>query len=378
MNCTNDLIIIGVSHHNTLSMIRSVGHEGIKPYVILYGSSKSYIEHSKYLAVYRHVKTAENAVDELMAFCKKAIKKPIVITCSDEISMVLDRRYDEFCDICHFFNAGKTGRVTYYMDKQVQTTLAKGCGFETPSSVECMPDETPFEIIHYPCIVKPKESVFGGKKFFICKDVEVLKDSLKKFDSKYAVIIQQYIKGEYELVLVGLTLHGNTIIPGFAQKHRDYKGATTYSSIYPASHMPSKVIVSAEKMLSNIKYEGLWGIECIKKGESFYFIELNLRNDATTYSMTVAGVNLPMFYYQAHLGEDYDVKTLGNVKIINSMVEFEDFNFVLKRIVSLRQWKKQLNDCKCRYYYDKDDKAPYRAKKKEYIKFLYNRLFHKA
>ena len=66
------------------------------------------------------------------------------------------------------------------------------------------------------------------------------------------------------------------------------------------------------------------------------------------------------------------------VETINSMVEFDDFNFVLKRVVSLRRWKKQLNDCKCHYYFDKDDKAPYRAKRKEYIRFLINRLFHKA
>ena len=378
MNHINDLVIIGISHHNTLSMIRSVGHEGVKPYVILYGHTKSYIEYSKYIAGYKHVETAEEAVEALVSFSRRAAHKPIVITCSDEISMILDRHYDELCSLCYFFNAGEKGRVTRFMDKQVQTTLAKECGFSTPWSIECLPGNTPYEEVQYPCIVKPKESVHGGKKLFVCYNVEELKISLKEFDAKYAVIIQQYIKGEYEVVIIGLTISGHSIIPGFAKKHRDYKGATTYSTIYPISDISRSVVTAAEQMLRQIKYEGLRGIECNKIGANYYFIELNMRNDATTYSMTTAGVNLPMIYYQTHNDDNYVLNTTMRVETINSMVEFDDFNFVLKRVVSLRRWKKQLNDCKCHYYFDKDDKAPYRAKRKEYIRFLINRLFHKA
>lgn len=378
MNHINDLVIIGVSHHNTLSMIRSVGHEGVKPYVFLYGHTKSYIEHSKYIAGYKHVDTAEEAVDALAVFCKGADRKPIVITCSDEISMILDRCYDELYSLCHFFNAGEKGRVSHFMDKQVQTTLARESGFATPWSIECLPGNTPLEEVQYPCVVKPKESVHGGKKIFVCNNVKELKVSLKEFDAKYAVIIQQYIKGEYEVVIIGLTMNGQSIIPGFAKKHRDYKGATTYSTIYPISGISRSVVTAAEQMLSQIKYEGLWGIECIKMEGNYYFIELNMRNDATTYSMAVAGVNLPMVYYQAHNDDNYVFNTPMKVESINSMVEFDDFNFVLKRAVSLFQWKKQLNECRCRYYFDEDDEAPYRAKRKEYIRFLINRLFHKA
>lgn len=378
MNHINDLVIIGVSHHNTLSMIRSVGHEGVKPHVILYGHAKSYIEHSKYMASYRHVETAEEAVEALVSFCRGTDNKPIVITCSDEISMILDRRYDELYSLCHFFNAGEKGRVARFMDKQVQTTLAKECGFATPWSIECLPDNTPYEEVQYPCIVKPKESVHGGKKIFVCYNIEELKVSLKEFDAKYAVIIQQYIKGEYEVVIIGLTISGYSIIPGVAKKHRDYKGATTYSTIYPISGISRSVVTAAEQMLRQIKYEGLWGIECIKMGENYYFIELNMRNDATTYSMATAGVNLPMVYYQTHNDDIYVLNTTMRVEIINSMVEFDDFNFVLKRTVSLRQWRNELKGCRCRYYYDNDDKAPYRAKRIEYVKFLFNRLFHRA
>lgn len=376
MNHINDLIIIGVSHHNTLSMIRSVGHEGVKPHVILYGHARSYIECSKYMASFMHVDTAEEAVEALAGFCKGADHKPIVITCSDEISMILDRRYDELCNLCFFFNAGERGRVTHFMDKQVQTTLAKECGFATPWSIECLPGNTPFDKVQYPCIVKPKESVYGGKKFFVCDTLDELKNSIQEFDSAYPVIVQQFVKGEYEIVIIGLTIDGKSYIPGFAQKHRDYKGGTTYSTILPISKLPQSILDAANNMLTSIKYEGLWGIECIKQRDNYYFIELNLRNDATTYSLAVAGVNLPLAYYYSKQENDIKDFVYNKVDTVDSMVEFEDFNFVLKRTVSLVQWKKQRDRCRCRYYYDTNDMAPYRAKRREYISFLFHRLFH--
>lgn len=378
MYSTSDLVIIGVSHHNTLSMIRCVGQEGIRPYVILYGHKGSYIENSKYIAECKYVDTAEDAVDTLEDFCQNTKTTPVVISCADEVSMILDRRYEEFCSLCYFFNAREKGRVSHFMDKQVQTALASECGLATPWSLEYLPNEVPFNSVKYPCIIKPKESVHGGKKIFICNNDEELKDSLAKFDKKYTVLIQQYIKGEFEVVINGLTVNGHSIIPGFVKKHRDYKGATTFSTTYPASELPTSVVISSEKVLEKIGYEGLWGMECIKMGGEYYFIELNLRNDATTYSMAIAGVNLPLAYYNSFTDSGNINPLLNKVEILNSMVEFDDFNFVLKRTVSLRQWRRELKGCRCRYYYDSKDKAPYRAKRIEYVKFLFNRLFHRT
>ena len=378
MNTTSNLVIIGVPHHNTLSMIRCVGQEGIKPYVILYGHRDSYIRHSKYIADCKCVDTAEDAVDTFAALCQEIFTKPIVISCSDEVSMIFDARYEEFCPFCHFFNARKAGRVSHFMDKQVQASLASECGLATPWSLVCFPKEAPLDNVTYPCIIKPKESVHGGKRFYICNNNEELKEALDVFDSNYAVLIQQYIQGEYEVVIIGLTVNGHSIIPGFVKKHREYKGATTFSTTYPLSYLPDSVVLSSEKVLDIIGYEGLWGMECIKKGDEYFFIELNLRNDATTYSMAVAGVNLPLVYYNSFPDIGGNNQLSNKVEILDSMVEFDDFNFVLKRTVSFRQWRRELKGCRCRYYYDIDDIAPFRAKIKEYVVFLFNRLFHRT
>lgn len=370
----SDLVILGTSHHNTLSMIRSFGQEGLYTFLILYGQRKSYITHSKYLTGYQVVNTAEEAVDALKVMCEVSLSKPVVITCTDEVSMLLDVRYDEFINRCYFFNAGEKGRITNYMDKQRQCELAKISGFLTPWSIECLPENVPFKEIEYPCIIKPKESVYGGKKFFICDTQDDLEGSLHAFNPRYSVLVQQYIKGEYEIVIIGLTHNGNTYIPGFAKKHRDFKGGTTYSSIRAVSLLPQDIIEASNRIIKNISYEGLWGIECIYSNRVFYFIELNLRNDATTYSMAVAGVNLPLVYYYSIIGEDISTIVNRPVKELDSMVEYEDFNFVLKREVLLSDWLKEKKKCQCRYYYDKADPTPNRYKLKEYLIFLFKRF----
>ena len=376
MDHTVSLIIIGTSHHNTLSMIRCIGHNDLRPYVIIYGKTNSYVTFSHYLAGYSQVDTANEAVNTLSMICDVLPPKPVVITCSDEVAMLLNNSYEEYSEKCFFFNAGIDGRVTQFMDKGLQCELAKVAGFAVPWSFVCSPEKLPDGQIQFPCIIKPKESIHGGKKFFLCNSPEDLKLSLQEFDPEYPILTQQYINGDYEIVIVGLTIAGVTYIPGYVHKHRDYKGGTTYSTVFSVSKLPQEVVKASKNMLAEIGYEGLWGIECIFSNDEYYFIELNLRNDATTYSMAVAGVNLPLAFYKAKRGYDMLPIVSRDVEEINSMVEFEDFNFVLKRKTSLFQWIKELQRSKCLYYYDKNDMGPFRKKSREYISILFKRIMH--
>lgn len=61
-------------------------------------------------------------------------EKPIVISCCDEVAHCFDIYYDELKDYYHFFNAGENGRMTHFMDKQVQVKLAEQCGLCVPKS----------------------------------------------------------------------------------------------------------------------------------------------------------------------------------------------------------------------------------------------------
>ena len=127
-------------------------------------------------------------------------------------------------------------------------------------------------------------------------------------------------------------------------------------------------------MIKEIEYQGLWGIECIKQGDDYFFLELNMRNDATTYAMKVAGVNLPYMYQQMVRGIDNE-PTVNTVRTINSIVEFNDFNFVLKRNIGLFKWIKEYKGAECKYFHSETDLRPYKIMRGEYIKFLRKRVF---
>lgn len=369
----SNIIIIGTNHHNTLSMVRCFGEEGKRVILYIYGADKSYIANSIYVERVFYFSTASEAINSVKTFASTLISKPIVIACSDEISSIMDIRYEELNKLCHFFNASKAGHITYYMDKQKQLELAKECGFDVPISVDALPEEINCESVSYPCFVKPKASIYGGKNIAICYNQQELKDALNKYDPSYNILVQDYIQKEYEIVILGMSFDGEVVVPGFILKHREEKGGTTFSTVKPISELNSYIVEACKRMINEISYNGLWGIECIKQGDNYYFLELNMRNDATTYSMKVAGANLPLYYYYKVTNSSYTIND-ASINSINSMVEFNDFNFVLKRKVGLFRWIKDWKSSKCKYFYSKNDINPYYKKRKEYFNFLKKRL----
>ena len=143
------------------------------------------------------------------------------------------------------------------------------------------------------------------------------------------------MKREYEIVVVGLRVNGETIIPGFIRKLRDRMGGTTFATIYPVSKLPKQVTDSVKRFIKEVNYEGLFGMELIYAANKYNFVETNLRNDATTFAFSVAGVNLPLAYVKAKLGEDYHIETSKELRQINSMVELTDITHVMKLHISL-------------------------------------------
>ena len=368
------VIIIGTSHHNTLSMVRCFGECGIAPELIIYGCKDSYILSSKYLSKHHVATDAQDAIKHLTSQYGAGDKKAVVIPCSDEIAHLLNKDYTRLKERFHFFNCGADGLVTTFMDKNIQVKYAKEAGIAVPSSIEGYAKEMNLEKVNYPCIIKPLESINGGKKIVVCNNKEELKDALNTFDGNIKLLIQDFIKREYEVVLLGVALGNEVYIPGYIHKHRDILGGTTYSTVMPISEIDSKVTVACMELCKSFSYEGLFGIEMIKCGSEFYFIEMNLRNDATTYALATAGVNLPVAYYRYALGEKYEETLNENVRRIDAMVEFNDIIHALKRKIPLRQWRKELKGSECKYFYSKKDIKPYRRKRNEFIKNIFSRF----
>lgn len=370
MNNTN-VIIIGTTHHNTYSMVRCFGEYGIKPILIICGDDASYVLKSTLVKESYSLSSESKAIDFLHSH-KEQFNGSVIISCTDTISSLLDRDYDSLSLSYHFFNCGKQGSVTLCMNKLLQAQKAELSGFCVPKSIEGYAHSLNDIKISYPRIIKPVESIHGGKRISICNDEESYTRELKAFDAGDKVLVQSLVEKDYEIVIVGLSIGDEVVIPGYIEKHRDTKGGTTYSSVRKISRIPEGIVNACKVLSRTINYEGLWGIELIKRGSDFFFIEMNLRNDATTYAMAVAGANLPMMYYDYHNGKTLDI--LPDISEITSMVEFPDFIHVLKGEVGLIKWYKQLKGCDCRYFYCENDKLPYLQSRAEFVKMLRKRI----
>lgn len=351
----NKIIIVGVTHHNTLGMIRCVGSAGYRADLILIDHAGSFVTKSKYLDDAYCLNETEELLSFFESHYKECPDKPIIISCTDQVGSLLDENYEALKDRFIFFNSGKNGLATYFMNKQVQTDLAKEIGISIPKSFEykgCIEEAV------YPCLLKPVQSINGGKQVVICQNEKELEEGLTTFHEGDVVLVQQFVQKEYEIVLLGLSVNGEITIPGYILKHRDFNGGTLYSTVKPIEELDATFVSKCKTMISKMNYEGLFGMEFIYSNGQYYFIEVNLRNDATTYALAVAGVNLPGLYIKAKTG-GMNLPNSYKVKELQSIVEFNDFKHRGHFGVSTSQWLKQYFGAKCKYYFSWKDIKPF-------------------
>lgn len=351
------IIVIGVTHHNTLGMLRCIGMAGYRVDCLIMtdGKSNGFVAHSRFVKRTIACDPDQAVIDILKQYENEALK-PIVITCTDNAASELDICYEALKNKFYFFNAQKPGLVTRFMDKQTQVMLAKECGLKVPFSREY---DGNLDGIPYPCLLKHVQSINGGKWVKVCQNAEDVEKAVKGNDEQDRVLIQEYIKKEYEIVVLGVSANGSICIPGYILKHREFDGGTNYSSVYPIDERMMKLKDRCTTMVEQIGYEGLFGVEFIFNGEDFYFIEINLRNDATTYAMAVAGVNLPVMYIKAKTDSTPLPIGIPKVNIINSIVEFNDFKHRKENGVSVLKWVGQYFSAKAKYYFNWRDIKPF-------------------
>lgn len=58
-----NIILIGVTHHNTLTMVRCLGKVGYGIDLYIYGDNNSYIRYSKYVTNYTSTSNCEEVFD---------------------------------------------------------------------------------------------------------------------------------------------------------------------------------------------------------------------------------------------------------------------------------------------------------------------------
>lgn len=308
------VIVFGNTLVNTLGLIRSIGESGLHVDLLVEPCSRNhcFVHHSKYVRRTFFLTTMDEALEVLRREYWTEVEKPVILCGSDPSICLLDAHYDELKDHFAIFNAnGEQGRINYFMDKSNQFPIAEQCGLNLIKTWR-VTDITHLPVgISYPCLIKGNNSTRSTKgDMFICQNEQELHANLHE---GVEYLIQEYIEKDFELDIVGFSMHhGNDIyVPAVVRKIRDtIRRQSVYIRLDDIAVYPNLGVEWIKSFINEIGYEGIFSIEVICRKEKYYFLEMNLRNDACGYLYTAAGINYPLLWVLCNGG-----KTLRDLKL---------------------------------------------------------------
>jgi predicted ATP-grasp superfamily ATP-dependent carboligase len=308
----HNVIILGPDHYNTLWLVRSLGMAGITPFVIIHSAnSKSFVSKSRYCNEYIVLKDKDAILEFLLN--KRNDSKAALFTSSDELAELLDQNYNILSSKYSIPNCNdKQGLLSYWMVKNNMVRKAAECGLTIPASCSLSTSgNNDLSSIKYPCLIKPELSAEASKdNFRVCYNVQELNKAIQEIkDNCSRILVQEFIKPEYEYLIYGVSTGSEVCIPGGLHKIHTCNsfrnlGMMSYSCL--SDDIPSQLgdFNRIKEFVQAICYKGLFSIEFMITQDKAYFLEINLRNDGTCYITTQAGVNMPAIWAYTSLGKD--------------------------------------------------------------------------
>ena len=191
-------IVFGAEHYNPLTVIRSLGKNGINPVFIAIKNKGPIASKSRYIEKCHHVESIEEGYDVLIREYGELRRKPFLLTTDDDVQSYLDSRYTELANRFYFFNAGKAGRITEFMDKKNVLDLAARHGLNVLPTIVVDHGVVPDDLM-YPILTKSISPNVGGwkKDVHICNNAKELKEAYSRILSP-RVLIQRYLDKKNE------------------------------------------------------------------------------------------------------------------------------------------------------------------------------------
>lgn len=376
-------IVFGVDHYNPLGVIRTLGENGIKPiYIVLKSRNKMAVK-SKYISKLIVVENIEEGYEYLLKNYgnEKKENRPFLITCDDKVMEFIDMHYDMLISKFYFFNAGKAGQITKYMNKKNILDIAEENGFNVLKSYEVENGKIPEGLI-YPVITKaisPNEGAWKGD-VNICYSEEELIEAFSRIKSK-KILIQPFVDKENEYCIDGFSYnHGKNIFNAIA---------STYKYIIPGDYSPYMDIFECDNdlskklniLLEKIGFEGIYSIEfIIDKNGTFWFSEINFRNSTWSYAATVLQMPLPLLWALSILDGEINGNCMKSIpENFTAMNEIQDFiRRVVKGNTKLRVWKKDYKKCNCKFIKGVNDSRPFYASIRNLVISQFKKIFRRS
>ena len=345
---TNEVIIIGGDHHNTLAIVRCFGKKKISFITLIHGSNITkkdlMISHSKYIG---DVFIVENSEDDIKKWLFNNIKdnKQVIIPCSDLSEYTIDNNYKElspYYEIPGFKD--KAGHVCKLMDKFEQSKWALKNGIKMARSWLMDLKNNKYKVsddIIFPCIIKPNVSAFGSKSDIkICNNKKEMVSAIKKFrEDKYKdVIIQDFLTKEYEVCAVGCIINNGECYGGIIKKIRENPprggGSLTFAKFFDDKKIQEKVNIVLKK-LSDYGYNGLYDIEFLVCKDDIYLNEINFRHSGNGYALIKSGIEAPYIWYLSKKEMINPEKFIKKNKQIYFIDDFNEASLFMNKEIGL-------------------------------------------
>lgn len=367
----NKILIIGGEHHNGLNLARLFGINNICVEAFVIANVKtSFISKSKYVSKTFVFGSENDALDYIKENYSKEEYKPFIFPYSDGAAMCLDNRLDEFFDNFIFPSINSSaGSITRLMDKNVQYRFAKENNINIAESylLNLKKDNSVIlsQLKDFPYILKPNISAVGKKTdILVCNSVDVIKEGLEKFKNKgYSeVFTQQYLKVGYECVLVGAVYNSERpsdfVVHKVIRKWPEKTGSGTYDTLIT----DTLVVEQCKALLDTIKktgFRGLIDIEVFVINGKLFLNEINWRNSGGDYRSLTQKFCYPYWWCLDYLGIDF-TKEYTEKKGAFSITDITDYNNVVNKKISYKEWRLQNKTADNHSLIYKDDPKPAR------------------
>lgn len=358
------IVFVSKEHYNPLGIVRTLGESGISPIVVCVKGELEFVGHSKYVKEAYYVDSPEDGLEFIInRFGKSTDCKSFILTGDDVTVALLDRNYDRLKDYFYFYNAGESGRINYYMNKDNMFSLVERHGINIAKTWKIKVGEIP-EDIEYPVMTKAINSIGDEWKdiVFICHNEEELQDSFKHIKSKY-ILVQTYIEKIDEVSFDAFSINKGENIFVVFEAYQEYNIPDKYSPYWKIKNPKNTDIIEKIKsVISEIKLEGVFEFEfMIDKRGRLWFLEINFRNTALGYATTIAG--MPQIKYwcdsmeRKYIDENYRKDIPEG---LHAIAECFDYDVRVKSgNMSHGEWMKQYIKAECKLYKGRDDDEPF-------------------
>lgn len=360
----NKVVVIGLDHSNTLGVVRSLGENGVKPYLFIISDTKFVAtKHSKYCLKKWVCKDEEEAIFTMIQEFENVDEKIVVIPTSDKAASILDSNLNRLSKKFILQNINnEENRINMYMDKFQQYKLAIDNNVLVAQSIVIeYPFENNFEFnLKFPVIIKPLVSADGQKiDISIASTYEELKERLMLFKTNNYknVIVQEYIDFEYECDMSGFIYDKKVSVSGYIKKNRIWpqkKGSLTFGTVQKKNRY-KKEINKITDILRKINFSGLFDVEFFVKGDRIYLNEINFRNSGLTY---LYGNSYICYYYYLSCINNKFIPAPEIDEEYNVMDDQAELHQIIDKNITLKEHKKDKHNSKQLLVANKFDPIP--------------------